>query len=335
MKKIESLKKKNHQQVPFGLVIIGPTASGKSKLAHAIFNQIPPAQIINLDAFQIFKGLNIGTAKPTPEEIKTYGYFGVDLFEPDSNGDAQVYADLCLGKSKDLNKTGICPILVGGSGLYIRALLHPLDKLPKRHEGLRILFKEYERKFGSSFLHNWLIEIDPVRAQALHPSDYVRVERALEIFFLSGQTPSTLYSVSEIELHKQPLRMNVFVIHITPEKEEIYRAIELRTRDLFQQGWIDEVKTLGNQYGEQLKQFYSMRAIGYGEIFDFISHPYCESDLISLVAQKTKNYAKKQLTWNAKEKRNFEIKQCVNEGFLESSLFSDLLENIKSWLNQL
>lgn len=308
------------------IFVIGQTASGKTSLTHRLADELKlngvDSEIINLDAFQIYKDVSIGTAKPTLEEQKKYSYHGIDLCEADETMDANVFGSFAHQTIAEISKKGKIPILVGGSGLYLRAILHGLDQFPSQNPEVRQKIRDFANENGWDKCYEWLQQVDPIRAKELHPNDHVRIERALEIFEITQTPPSELQTKKEA-LFKQETNLDSFVIRTEIEKEDLRKNVILRTRKLFAEGWIEEVHALYKKYGARLKNFNSMRAIGYPAIieslekFCFNIHSKNEDDLIGQIITQTMQYAKRQSTWNKKEKVDFISNPNNSEEFKE------------------
>jgi tRNA dimethylallyltransferase len=291
------------------ILLLGATASGKTALAHNLSDTLKTqfnisSELVNLDAFQIYKELNIGTAKPSISEIQKYHYHGIDICNIDENLDANSFSQLTWQTCLKIYKQNKIPICVGGSGLYLRAFLHGLDNLPIRDEKIRNHIREIAHEKGWIFCHEWLQNVDPIRAQELHPNDKTRIERALEIFILTGKPQSSVRSKETI-LKEQNTLFPCYVIHCKRNSEELKSRITQRVNLLFEQGWQEEVLKLIEKYGDNLSQFHSMQAIGYKQILSL--NNLNKADLISKISTLTWQYAKKQLTWCAKEKIDFEF----------------------------
>lgn len=314
------------------IVILGATASGKTALAHKIadelFKQNKNCQLVNLDAFQIYKELNIGTAKPTQEEILKYKYHGIDICKINENLDANTFARLCWQSCDAIYQKNSIPICVGGSGLYLRAFLHGLDSLPTRNEKIRQEIEEVAQRDGWPACHAWLARVDPIRAQELHPNDKTRIERALEIFLATG-VPQSANRSKEKLLKEQMTLFPCFVIHCKKETAILKEDINKRVEFLFEQGWQEEVVQLYIKYGSELQHFHALQAIGYKQIVQSLQKPTMQAQLVEKIKTLTWQYAKKQLTWCAKEKTDFfywhekkeswfELMEKVNSFFLQN-----------------
>ena len=312
------------------ILILGATASGKTALAHKLADELnslnKPCELVNLDAFQIYKELNIGTAKPTLDEIKKYNYHGIDICEPDENLDANTFAKYAWTSCQNIFAKNHIPICVGGSGLYLRAFLHGLDDLPMRNENIRKQIKEVANTHGWPHCHEWLQKVDPKRAQELHPNDKTRIERALEIYLITGNPQSSARSKEHI-LKEQNTLFPCYVIHCARLPEDLKTRIVHRTLHLFSLGWQEEISNLLLKYGSQLNEFHSMQAIGYKQILTSIleNNTNSQDELIQKISTLTWHYAKKQLTWCAKEKIDFEI-EALND------MNQNLLTQVKEFL---
>lgn len=334
------VSKNINSQLQFkAIIIIGPTASGKSALAHYIFNAFGNKvkfDIVNLDAFQIYKEVTAGTAKPTITEQQEFRYHCIDLLSPEASMDANQYAKLMHTKCAEIYQKGHIPICVGGSGLYLRAFLHGLDELPGRDETIRTKIKKMAEDHGWAYCHAELQKVDPVRASELHPNDKTRIERALELFYLLGK-PMTAVRSKTSNISEQQTLFPSFLIHLEPPEAQLKERIAARVPLLFSQGWIAEVANLVHNYGNSIKNFNSMRAIGYREILDFITKNGSSDlsifnspppqELLDKITTLTWQYAKRQLTWNAKEKKDAIVTlNTENE-------YKNIITQIKNWLS--
>lgn len=295
---------------PPAVFLVGPTASGKTGLAHQLADELPFLKLVNLDAFQFYQGVTAGTAKPTPEELVHYGYELVDFLQPDARFDAMGYALLAKEACIKAHKEGKLPLCVGGSGLYLRALLHGLDNLPPADASFRARLREEvagghpdaQGRTGWPAAHARLALVDPVRAAELHPNDATRIERALEVHALTGQPMSGLCGRTG-ELKNQPSLFHPFVVRVEPEREKLKSRIALRTKALVDEAWLHEVEALHAQYGPSVRGFQSFQAIGYAQMLDVVQggRAWEPCALASEIETLTWQYARRQLNWNRKE----------------------------------
>ncbi len=291
-----------HEDLISAVFVIGPTASGKTALAHALAERFPSLACVNLDAFQFYRGVSAGTAKPSRQEIARYEYALIDFLEAPDRIDARDYGERAAAVCGELFACGRVPLCVGGSGLYLRSLLHGLDDLPSADAALRAHLRAEALAQGWPALHARLAQVDPVRAAELHPNDATRIERALEIHALTGVPMSTLRERT-VSLAKQPTRMDAFVVRVEPRADWLKERISRRTCVLVGPAWRDEVASLRAAHGAALREFQSMRAIGYPLILDALegARTWDEEALAADIATLTWRYARRQLTWNRKE----------------------------------
>jgi tRNA dimethylallyltransferase len=287
------------------IVILGATATGKSEAAHSLYRKIQEQfdiepVLVNLDAFQFFRGFDIGTSKPSPTEQNKYQYQGLDILEPTQTLDASRYVTLM----DQLIGTRPVAICVGGSGLYSRAFLHGLDDMPARDEELRQFLRGISDHWGWPRVHRWLTSLDPVRASALHPNDGVRIERALECCLVAGTPVSQIHSNASVALENQLLRREILVLQTSATN--LRNRIEVRVQQMLNNGWEQEVET---QLKLHVNRFIdvdfatipAMRSIGYLQIYQCMQGLFPKELLHTIICQKTWQYAKRQQTWNRKE----------------------------------
>jgi len=306
------------QKFAQAVFVIGPTASGKTALAHQIFDQLQsdfqkPCQLVNIDAFQFYRDVNIGVAKPTAQEILGYGYRGIDILEPLGSMDAVRYAEFVWGACREISDNGRLPVCVGGSGLYLRSVLHGLDPLPERNDALREMFRASAQVWGWPALHGWLKILAPMRAAQLHPNDKTRIERALEIVFQlpEGVAPESVFQSSEA-LAKQELLGSSYVIRVDCDDNVLRGRIASRIDSMFASGWLAEVKSLQQQFGGEFALSQAGKAIGYREIIAALAQRETPDEqqlgeLKARIATLTWQYVRRQRTWNAKERFDWEF----------------------------
>ena len=270
------------------VIIAGPTASGKSSLAVSAAELIG-GEIISCDSMQIYKYMDIGTAKITREEMRGVPHYMLDLVDPRSEYSVSEFSREAKALIDKISARSHIPVLVGGTGLYIESIIYPLSFVVNKDDGVRKrLFEEYE-KYGAKVMHERLLKIDPVDAAKIHPHNVKRLLRALEIYELSGKTKS-----EQDERTIDP-SYDIKLCVMIPERAELYENINARVEKMFSCGILDEVKKLldmGVKWSDQ-----SMQAIGYKEF-----KPYFDghSDLDAVketIKKNTRNYAKRQITW--------------------------------------
>lgn len=272
------------------LVICGQTASGKSELALRLARDLD-AEIINADSMQVYRGLDIGTAKPTLQQRSEVPHHLIDIVEPDGLFSAADFASAADTVIRDISSRGKRAILVGGTGLYIRALLRGLVDSPGGAGEVRAGLQEEAGRVGNRAMLEKLRRVDPDLAAGLHANNLVRIIRALEVHQLTG-IPLSCHQQEHAFAAK---RYDSLQIGISVERSELYRRIEGRVDRMMAAGLPDEVRTLlGSGFGRDLK---AMRSIGYKETAAYLNGEIGLSEAIRLIKRDTRRYAKRQWTW--------------------------------------
>lgn len=270
------------------LVICGATASGKSDLAVACAKRLN-GEIISCDAFLVYRGLNIGTAKPTKEEMQGIPHYMIDVANPHEKFSVSDFEKLALPVLEDILSRGKTPILCGGTGFYMNALLYAQsfgnapasEEVRKKYEGIL-------KEKGREYLFGLLKEVDPESAEVLHLNDTVRVIRALEIYSLTGRKKS--------EQHDEKIPRYPFVsFAFDYPREELYARIERRVDRMFEAGLVEEVKELLKSGVPENAQ--CMQGIGYKEVVESLKNNELQSTMSDVIKKNTRNYAKRQLTF--------------------------------------
>ena len=275
---------------PKVIVICGPTGIGKTTTAIRIAAEIE-GQIVSADSMQVYRYMDIGTAKPTPIEQQQVKHHMIDILNPDIPFDAAQYADMARKVIVELNSRGVVPYVVGGTGLYIKALLHGLYKSEPVDETLRTRLKDEAATIGSEALHRRLFEVDSQTANKIHPNDTYRIIRALETFESTGEP------ISGIQ-HKHSFCDTPFEfieIGLSLPRETLYERIDRRVDAMIDAGFVDEVRNLlAMGYGVDLK---SMQAIGYRHMAAFVQGRQSWKETVRTLKRDTRRYAKRQITW--------------------------------------
>jgi tRNA dimethylallyltransferase len=271
--------------------IVGPTASGKTALGVELALQID-GEIINCDSVQIYREIQIATAKPSEEEKRGVPHHLIDYIDPNVNYTAADWARDASDKIREIESRGKSPILVGGTGFYLRTLRRPLFDSPKTDDALRKRLRAIKEKQGPEHLHRILQRVDPQSAERLSPRDYVRVIRAIEVFFQTGERLST----------RQPDRLpppefanRIVVFVLGPLRDELYEKINRRTELHFEKGLVDEVRRLRGSGIEDSTN--ALGSHGYRRVCEYLRGERTLESAVEQSKQDVRNYAKRQLTW--------------------------------------
>jgi tRNA dimethylallyltransferase len=305
------------------IVITGPTAVGKTDLAIWLAERLN-GEIISADSMQVYKYMDIGTAKPTLEEQQRVKHHLIDIVKPSEDFSVADYRVLFDQTVSSLNGQGKIPLMVGGTGLYIRACLRSFSFIdPGADPELRHKLREQATDAGPGFLHQRLQQVDPEAAARIHPNDNHRIIRALEVYLHTGTPFSLIRSKQEIAL-KYPL----IYVFLDRDRAELYQRIEVRVDSMLKQGLVLEVKELLKQgFSSNLK---AMQSLGYQQINEYIENKISLEQATELIKQKTRNYAKRQLTWFRKEP----VDLWINISGPSEEFFGEILNYIEGRLKQ-
>jgi tRNA dimethylallyltransferase len=275
--------------------ISGPTCSGKTALGVHLCKHVG-GEVINFDSVQIYKGIEIATAKPSEKEKQGIPHHLIDYVDPNVNYTAADWARDAAETIREVESRGKIPVLVGGTGFYLRTLRQPLFDSPKTDVKLRERLKEINGRRGSEHLHRLLSRIDPAAAERIERRDHVRINRALEVYFQTGKRISEIQP-QRAEPPEFASRIRLFVL--SPPREELYAKINARTEAHFAAGLVDEVKQLlaagVNEKGNALG------AHGYRRVCEYLRGERTPDSAIEKSKQDVRNYAKRQLTWFRRE----------------------------------
>jgi tRNA dimethylallyltransferase len=275
------------------VAVVGPTCTGKSNLALDLARRFD-GEIVNADSMQVYKHFDIGTAKPEPWELAEVRHHLIDVVEPGEEFNAAAFKELADRAIAQIWSSGRLPVVVGGTGLYMRALLYDLFKVP-RDDALR---EELKQAYEADELkvYEELKAVDPAYALRISHRDRIRVVRALEVYRLTGVQMSEWERIHGF----RDLRYRALVMGLRKDRAELYRRIDNRVDEMLAKGWVEEVRgLLAMGYQEDLKPF---QGIGYREILLYIKGLICYEDMVKDIKMQTRHYAKRQLTWFAKEK---------------------------------
>ena len=278
------------EEKPKIVIICGPTGIGKTSVAIDIACAVN-GEIISADSMQIYRYMDIGTAKPTPEEQSRVRHHIIDIVDPDENFDAAKFSKRAHEKIVELYNSGIVPLVVGGTGLYIKAAVHGLFDAEAVNLDIRKRLKKESSISGSGLLHKRLAACDPDAADKIHPNDTYRIIRALEMVEATGK-PISEHQVDHGFMEK---RYRVIKIGLSMERKALYDRINQRVDVMIEKWLVDEVKGLLNKgYSENLK---SMQSIGYRHIVDFIKKRFSWDETVRTLKRDSRRYAKRQMTW--------------------------------------
>jgi tRNA dimethylallyltransferase len=271
------------------LVVVGPTASGKSALALELAERLG-AEIVSADSQQVYRGLDVGTAKPTAEDRRRVPHHLLDVIGPTEALNAGAFARLADEAIADIVRRGKLPLVVGGTGLWIRALLLGIVAAPEVDPEIRAELEQRAAREGPLAMHAELSRIDPQTAAATPAQNLVRVVRALELYRLTGEKPSALRARHGFG----QLRLDARVLGLCPLRAELYRRIDARARQMFARGLVDEVRGL---LAQGLEDAPALRALGYPQAVAVAKGRTGVEEAVLQLAQETRHYAKRQLTW--------------------------------------
>lgn len=278
---------------PVLVVILGPTGSGKTALSLELATRLN-GEIVNCDSVAIYREFNIGTAKPSPEEQARVSHHLFSVIEPTHYTTAGEYSRLARHVLNEIRGRGKLPIVVGGTGLYLRALIEGLFAGPERSEELRERLRVRAKKGGVAYLHRILKRIDPAVAAKIHTNDAPKLIRAIEVSVVAKRPMSEQWKSGV-----NPLRgFKILRVGLDPARSELYERINARVQKMFEAGLVEETKALLNKYGEAARP---LQSIGYKQVVQYIQGDLDLRATISAVQQAHRNYAKRQMTWFRRE----------------------------------
>jgi len=277
--------------LPPAIFIMGPTASGKTALAMELFDQLP-VELISVDSALIYRDMNIGTAKPTPDELARYPHALVDICDPNESYSAENFRRDTLQLMDEITARGKVPCLVGGTMLYYRALQYGLSRLPATDPEVRQHFAERAEKEGLAVLHAELCKIDPVAGERIHENDPQRTLRALEVYLQTGQT------LTELQLAEQgePMPYQALKLVKSPERPILHERIAHRFELMLAQGFEQEVEHLMAR-GDLNLDMPSMRCVGYRQMWEYLDGQSDRTEMVEKGIAATRQLAKRQITW--------------------------------------
>ncbi len=291
--------------------IVGPTASGKTGIAIKVAQRIN-AEIISCDSMQIYRGMDIGTAKASPEERKAVPHYMIDIVEPGEDYSVARYQEQCKELIRDINRRGKIPMLVGGTGLYYQAVVDNYTFIPMESRfAIRDKWKDIISTKGLPFAYGYLQTVDPDYAAIIAGEDEKRIVRALEVYELTGK-PFSLMQNKQTGLYK------LSVVGLYLERSKLYQRINTRVDDMIARGLVDEVRALRKKgYDLSLN---SMQALGYRQVIYYLDGLYTWDKMADTIKKESRRYAKRQLTWFRRDPRinwidttNYSNEEDLNE----------------------
>ena len=281
----------NVSPFPKAIFLMGPTASGKTELAIRLCEQ-HNCEIISVDSALIYKGFDIGSAKPSIAEQKRAPHFLIDILDPSVSYSAADFRKDALELMQEITARGKTPLLVGGTMLYFKALLDGLSPLPKADPEIRKEIEAQADELGWQWLHDQLAEVDPVSAKRIHPNDPQRLSRALEVYRISGKSMTHLTQIVDNDL---PFDIVQFAIY-PDERAQLHQRIEMRYKQMLELGFEQEVRAL-YQRGDLHVDMPSIRCVGYRQMWDYIEGNLDYDEMVYRGIVATRQLAKRQMTW--------------------------------------
>lgn len=276
---------------PIAYALLGPTASGKSTLAMALAER-HPIEIVSVDSAQVYRGMDIGTAKPSAAERNRVPHHLIDLLDPTERYSAGRFRADCVDAIMEIQRRGKVPLLVGGTMLYYKALVQGLDELPVAEPGLRAQIDARAARHGWPALHADLARIDPVTAARLSPNDAQRIQRALEVWELTGRPISELQKAAAPPL---PFELKAYAL-VPEDRAELHRRIAERFERMLKDGLVEELAALRKRH-DLHPELPSMRCVGYRQAWGFLEGEYGMDELRAKGIAATRQLAKRQMTW--------------------------------------
>jgi tRNA dimethylallyltransferase len=280
--------------LPLLVIVLGPTASGKSSLALHLAEHLQ-GEIVSCDSVAVYREFEIGTAKPTPEERRRVKHHMIDIAGPAEVVTAGHYSRLAREAVRDIAARGRLPVVAGGSGLYLRALVEGLFPGPPRSDELRARLQERAGERGTEYLHRLLRRLDPAAAQAIHANDVSKVVRALEVSITARAPITGLWQ----QQGRDPLSgFRLLRIGLNPDRDALYQRINHRARHMFSAGLVEEARLLAARYGPSP---WPLRSLGYKQAIEYLRGELSLEQAIAAAQQGHRNFAKRQMTWFRRE----------------------------------
>lgn len=300
------------------LAVLGPTASGKSALGLWMADQGFPIEIISLDSALVFRDMNIGTAKPTPQELAAVPHHLIDIISPSDTFSAAEFVAECHALIADIRARGKVPVILGGTMMYYKTLVSGIDDLPTANAEIRQAIEQQALQEGWPAIHAQLAAVDPVSAERLKPNDSQRLQRALEVFRITGKPLSSFHQ------RDQQADALIPTLAIEPsDRAVLHKRIEDRFLSMLEQGLIDEVIELRHNYVLD-ETMPSMRCVGYRQVWEHLHGQSSRPEMIDRGVAATRQLAKRQITW---------LRSTANKEVVDP-LQTDWLVSVKPWIQR-
>jgi tRNA dimethylallyltransferase len=278
---------------PLLLVLLGPTASGKTALSLHLAERFH-GEIVSCDSVAVYREFEIGTAKPALQDRNRIPHHLIDVADPTEQFTAGNYSRLARAAIAGIHARGHMPVVVGGTGLYLRALLEGLFAGPARSEELRERLRQRQAACGPEHLHRLLQKLDPPAAATIHSNDVPKLIRAIEVCLSARQSMTAMWQAG-----RDPLRgFRTLRIGLNPTREALYKRVNLRAQAMFKQGLVEETRMLKDRYGEAARP---LASLGYKQVQQFLCGELSLEQAIAAAQQGHRNYAKRQMTWFRRE----------------------------------
>lgn len=307
--------------LPPAIFLMGPTASGKTALAVELVKHFP-LEIISVDSALVYRGMNVGTAKPDADLLRIAPHRLIDIRDPAEGYSAAGFREDALAAMADITAQGRIPLLAGGTFLYFRALECGLSGMPAADAAVRARLEAEAQQFGWSALHVRLATIDPQAASRIHANDPQRIQRALEVYELSGRPISDFHEQQE----EVALPYRVLKLGLVPQDREVLHArIRQRFEQMLADGLVEEVRALVSR-GDLNAELPAMRAVGYRQVWAFLAGNSGYDEMVEQAIVATRQYAKRQLTWLRSEP----ALECFPAGAVQTS--EQVIQRLENWL---
>ncbi|WP_223670884.1 tRNA (adenosine(37)-N6)-dimethylallyltransferase MiaA [Kangiella shandongensis] len=305
---------------PKAIFLMGPTASGKTDLAMRLV-QDHRCEIISVDSAMVYKGMDIGSAKPSPQELAQAPHRLIDICDPSEPYSAAQFRQDALREMFDITESGKTPLLVGGTMLYYKALLEGMSNLPDSDPKVRSTLQRRMDKEGLNVLHDELKRVDPKAAQRIHENDPQRTLRALEVYYITGKPLSTLHQ----EQQQEEFPYDVTQIALAPEDRKfLHQRIEQRFKLMMEQGFLQEVERL-YQRGDLNSELPAIRSVGYRQLWQYLEGELSLEEAVERGVIATRQLAKRQFTWL----RSWPNLHWVNSQASLSEIYQDVTQLLK------